>query len=204
MGFYSKHVFPAFYDYVMDRPFLAEQRQQQLSRAVGEVLEIGVGTGLNLPHYPAEVRKITTVEPNPGMNKKLRRRIQACGLEVEQHILSGESLPFAAEHFDTVVSTLTLCSISQVETAMAELFRVLKPGGRLLLLEHGLSPDLKVARRQRRLDPLQRRFADGCTLLLNVQELVNSQPFAKVELDHFYLEQTPRTHGYVARGWAQK
>lgn len=188
----------------MDKPFWAKYRQQQLSSVDGEILEIGVGTGLNLPHYPEHVKRITTADPNPGMNKKLQRRIEQSGIAVDKQIISSEQLPFDEDAFDCVVSTITLCSIPDVEQAMAELFRVLKPGGRILFLEHGLSPDAKVMKWQRRLNPLQRFVGDGCTLTLDVPKLVATQPFSSVEIDNFYLEQTPKTHGYMYRGVAIK
>jgi len=204
MGFYSKSIFPRFYDRLMDKPFWAKHRNEQLASVDGEVLEIGVGTGLNLPHYPPHVRKITTADPNPGMNKRLQRRIDETGIEVDTQIISSESLPFDEATFDCVVSTITLCSIPDVKQAMSELYRVLKPGGRIHFLEHGLSPDAKVAKWQRRLNWLQRRFADGCTLTLEVPELLATQPFSSAVIDNFYMEKTPRTHGYMYRGVAVK
>ncbi len=188
----------------MDKPFWAKHRQQQLADVAGTILEIGVGTGLNLPHYPGHVRSIVTVDPNPGMNKKLQRRVEACGIEVDQRILGSETLPFEDDKFDCIVSTITLCSISDVTVAMAELYRVLKPSGRLLFLEHGISPEANVSNWQRRLNWLQQRFGDGCTLTLDVPKLLATQPFCSVEIDTFYLEQTPKTHGYMYRGVATK
>lgn len=204
MGFYSRVIFPRFYDCVADKPHWAKHRKQQLASAEGEIIEIGVGTGLNLPHYPKHVRKITTADPNPGMNKRLQRRIEETGIEVDKQIISSESLPFDDDSFDCVVSTITLCSIPDVQRAMSELHRVLRSGGRLLFLEHGLSPDEKVGKWQHRLNWFQGKFADGCRLDLDVRGLVASQPFASVEMDNFYMEKTPRTHGYMYRGVAVK
>lgn len=204
MGFYSKVIFPRFYDCLMDKPHWAKYRQAQLASVDGEILEIGVGTGLNLPHYPEHVKRIITADPNPGMNKKLQSRIDETGIEVDKQIISSESLPFDEGAFDCVVSTITLCSIPDARQAMAELFRVLKPGGHILFLEHGVSPDAKVARWQRRLDWFQRLVADGCTLTLNVPELLATQPFSSVEINNFYMEETPKTHGYMYRGVATK
>ena len=102
------------------------------------------------------------------------------------------------------MSTITLCSISNVERAMDELFRVLRPGGSFCLLEHGVSPDATVRKWQKRLNPLQRCFADGCRLDLDVKQLVTTRPFRSVEMDNFYMEKTPRTHGYMYRGTAIK
>ncbi len=204
MGFYSKVVFPRFYDCLVDKPVWSKYRREQLARVDGEILEIGVGTGLNLPHYPDRIRKITTVDPNPGMNKRLQRRIEQSGVRVDKRVLGSEALPFNEDAFDCVVSTITLCSIPDVKQAMSEVFRVLKPGGRLLFLEHGISPDAKVARWQRRLNGFQRFFADGCTLTLDVPRVLSTQPFSHVQIDNFYMEQTPQTHGYMYRGVAMK
>jgi ubiquinone/menaquinone biosynthesis C-methylase UbiE len=204
VGIYSKHIFPRFYDCVADQPFWKKHRKEQLASVDGEILEIGVGTGLNLPYYPPHVRKITTADPNPGMNKRLQRRIDETGIEVDKQIISSEALPFDEAVFDCVVSTITLCSISDVKQAMSELFRVLKPGGRILFLEHGISPDSKVAKWQRRLNWIQRIIGDGCTLTLDVRELLATQPFSSVEIDNFYMEKTPRTHGFMYRGEAVK
>lgn len=204
MGFYSKTIFPAIYDWVIDRPFWAEHREYQLRDVTGEILEIGVGTGLNLPHYPDHVKKIVTVDPNPGMNKRLQRRIDQTGLQVDRRIIGSECLPFEDDTFDSVVSTLTLCSIRSVDAAMSELFRVLKPGGRLFFLEHGLSKEPKVAKWQQRLNGMQRRLGDGCSLTLDMAALIANQPFGSIDVDNFYLESTPKTHGYMYRGVATK
>ena len=204
MGFYARVIFPRFYDCLMDKPFWAKHRREQLASVSGEILEIGVGTGLNLPHYPEHVREIVTAEPNPGMNERLQQRIDQTGIEVEKRVIGSEQLPFDDDSFDCVVSTITLCSIADVKQAMTELFRVLRPRGRLLFLEHGLSPDTKVMKWQRRLNWLQQRVADGCTLTLDVSQVINTQPFSSVEVDNFYMENTPKTHGYMYRGVATK
>lgn len=204
MSFYSKVIFPRFYDCLMDKPFWAKYRVEQLAGVHGDILEIGVGTGLNLPHYPDHVHRIVTVDPNPGMNKKLQHRIDQCRIEVDKRTIGSEKLPFDGGVFDCVVSTITLCSITDVKQATAELFRVLKPCGRLLFLEHGVSPDTKTAKWQHRLNRFQNLFADGCTLTLDVPELLSTQPFSKIEIDNFYMENTPKTHGYMFRGTAIK
>jgi ubiquinone/menaquinone biosynthesis C-methylase UbiE len=188
----------------LDRPFVAEQRRQLLATAGGSVLEIGFGTGLNLPFYSEGVRKITTIEPNAGMNKLAQRRIKQSGIEVDQRVLSGEQLPFGDNTFDCVVSTFTLCSIEKVGHALAEIHRALRPSGRFLFLEHGLSPEPGVQKWQHRLNWLQMRIGDGCRLDRNIKEIVNAQPFSSVDSNEFYLEQMPKTHGYAYRGIAMK
>src|SRR5215469_12806576 len=178
----------------LGQPFIAKHRQDLLSTAGGEILEIGFGTGLNLPHYPNHVRKITVVDPNPGMHRKAESRIAASQIEVDKRIVRSEQLPFADASFDCVVSTFTLCSVEDECRAMSQVYRVLRPGGTFLFLEHGLSPDPDVQRWQRRLNLLQRTFADNCHLDRHISQIIAEQPFENVEVSEFYLEQTPRTH----------
>lgn len=204
MGLYSDVIFPRLCDLLLNRPLVARHRQELLSHAHGNVLEIGFGTGLNLPHYPAQVRRITTVDPNPGMHRLAQRRVKRSKIEVDQRVLSGERLPFEANHFDCGVSTFCLCSIADVGQALGEIYRVLKPGGKFLFLEHGLSPEPSVQKWQRRLNGLEMRLADGCRLDRNIKALVASQPFSSVGVKEFYLEQTPKTHGYLFCGVANK
>jgi ubiquinone/menaquinone biosynthesis C-methylase UbiE len=204
MGFYSRAIVPLLCDFGLDRPFVAKYRRQLLAHASGNTLEIGFGTGLNLPYYSAHVRKLTTVDPNVGMYRRARRRITHAGIEVDQRVLGSERLPFENCTFDCVVSTFTLCSIEDVAQALREVYRVLKAGGRFLFLEHGISPHLKVQKWQHRLNWLQMRLADGCHLDRDIRALVTAQPFASAKIDEFYIEKTPKTHGYMYRGIATK
>jgi ubiquinone/menaquinone biosynthesis C-methylase UbiE len=204
MGFYSQVIVPLLCDFGLDRPFVARHRRELLAQAGGDILELGLGSGLNLPCYPPHVRRITTVEPNGGMYRRARKRIEETGMEVDRRALGGERLPFADGTFNCVVSTFTLCSIADVAQALREVYRVLKVGGRFLFLEHGLSPQAGVRKWQHRLDWLQARLAGGCHLDRYMRALVTAQPFADVKIDEFYLEQTPRTHGYMYRGVATK
>ena len=204
MGFYSQVIFPWLCDFALDQPFVARYRRELLAHAGGTILEIGFGTGLNLPCYPPDVRKLTTVDPNAAMHRRARKRIKQADIEVDRRVLGGERLPFEDGTFDCVVSTFTLCSIEEVAQAVREVYRVLKAGGRFLFLEHGLSPDSNVQKWQHRLNWLQTRLADGCHLNRDMPALVRAQPFASVTTDAFYLEKTPKTHGYLYRGVATK
>jgi ubiquinone/menaquinone biosynthesis C-methylase UbiE len=204
VGFYAQVLFPLLCDFGLDRPFVAKQRRELLVHASGAILEIGFGTGLNLPCYPSHVRKITTVEPNVGTYRRARRRIEQAGIEVDRRLAGSERLPFEDGSFDCVVSTFTLCSIVAVAQALSEVHRVLKAGGKFLFLEHGLSPELNVQKWQHRLNWLQMRLADGCHLDRDVRALVTAQPYTSVTIDEFYLEKTPKTHGYTYRGRATK
>jgi SAM-dependent methyltransferase len=204
VGLYSQVFFPRLCDFLLDHPLVAGYRRELLAKVGGAILEIGFGTGLNLPHYPARVRKITTVDPNAGMQRRAQRRIEQTGIGVDQRVLGGEQLPFNDSTFDCVVSTWTLCSIQRVEQALHEIYRVLKPGGRFLFLEHGLSPEPRVQKWQRRLNWLQMWVGDGCRLDRNVRELVGAEPFSAVEVGEFYMAKMPKTHGYMYRGTATK
>lgn len=204
MGLYSRLIFPRLCDMALSQPFVAKHRHDLLSQADGEILEIGFGTGLNLSYYPKQVRKITVVDPSIGMHRKAEKRIAQSGIDVDHRLISGERLTFDDGTFDCVVSTFTLCSIEDVSRAVGEVYRVLRPGGRFLFLEHGLSPDPKVQKWQHRLNWLQRHLADNCHLDRNMRELISSKPFSSVKLSEFYLEKGPRTHGYVYEGIATK
>jgi len=204
MGFYSRLIFPRLCDWVMRDPKLTRLRKELVADLKGEVLEIGFGTGLNLEHYPEQVVRIAAVDPGIGMGRFARKRIEQSKIKVDQRVRTAEEIPFADQRFDYVVSTWTLCSIPDARRALAEVYRVLKPGGRFVFLEHGKSEDPSVQRWQRRLNWLQRRLADGCRLDLDVKALIAEQPFSVLELDQFLLEQTPRTHGTMYRGMAVK
>ncbi len=204
MGLYSRLIFPRLCDLVMNVPRLQGLRAGALAEVRGEILEIGFGTGLNLPHYPASVRRLTTVDPNPGMGRMALRRVAASGIQVDHRRIGGEAMPFADASFDYAVSTWTLCSIAEVEQALSEIRRVLRPGGRFVLLEHGLSSDPGVARWQRRLNPLEGLVADGCRLDRDIEALVRQAGFADVHLEKFELEGLPRTHGTMYRGAATR
>jgi ubiquinone/menaquinone biosynthesis C-methylase UbiE len=138
------------------------------------------------------------------MHRLAQKRIKQTGIEVDQQVLGGERLPFEDNRFDCAVSTFTLCSIGDVAQALREVYRVLKSGGKFLFLEHGLSPEPGVQKWQRRLNGLQMRLAGGCHLNRDMRSLVSAQPFASVQMDEFYIEKTPKTHGYMYRGTATK
>ncbi len=204
MGLYRRFIFPALCDLALGTEQVSQYRKELLSAAGGEVLEIGSGTGLNLPHYPPGVRRICTADPNPGVHRRARRRAEAAGVTVDHRTIGGEQLPFEACRFDCVVCTFTLCSVADPGRALAEVYRVLRPAGQFLFLEHGLSPDPGVRKWQRRLNGIQGLLGDGCHLDRDVRALVSAVPFGEVRLEEFYAEKTPRTHGYLYRGIATR
>lgn len=203
MGFYNQMILPNLLDWAMSGPVFSRYRQRVLANVEGEVLEIGFGTGLNLSYYPHHIEKVTTADPNPGMNRLAQKRIEASEINVENRILGGENLPMADGTFDSVVSTWTLCSIAPVEKALQEIYRVLKPGGKFFFVEHGLSDKPEVQVWQNRLTPLQKMIADGCHLNRNIQRLIEQQ-FDSVALEKFDIEEFPKVGSYTYLGVATK
>ncbi len=204
MNIYSQLIFPNLIDRVMSGQSFNDYRQAVLADATGEVLEIGFGTGLNLAYYPRNaVQKITTVDVNMGMNKLARERIASSQIPVELQTLNGENLPMADNTFDTVVSTWTLCSIKQVDRAISEVYRVLKPGGKFLFIEHGLSNEPNIQTWQHRLTPIQKIIGEGCHLDRDIQHSI-SQVFDRVDIRQFYAPNTPKIGGYFYQGMAIK
>ncbi|MEM9236494.1 MAG: methyltransferase domain-containing protein [Verrucomicrobiota bacterium] len=202
MGLYADRIFPACYDWLMGMGKLDRRRSGALKPVRGEILEIGIGTGRNLDHYPTPVDQLTGIDPNPGMLRQLAGRSRDHRIKVDCHRASADALPFADSSFDTVVSTHTLCSLPDRAGALAEIRRVLRPDGRLVFLEHGLSPDDAVAQWQRRLNGIQRRFAVGCLLDVPVEEEIQQAGFDFEHLHKGYQEGESRTHGYLYEGVA--
>lgn len=205
VGLYSRFIFPSVLDHAMRRRPVERQRPIALAGVRGEVLEIGFGTGLNLPHYPKGVTRLVALEPNARVSRRARARIEAAEFDVELAGLRGDrDLPFDAGRFDDAVSTWTLCTIPDVAHALAEVGRVLKPGGRLFFVEHGLAPDPAVRRWQHRLNPLSRFLGDGCNLDRDIAALLGASPLEVEQCETFYLPDTPRVGGYTYRGRAVK
>ena len=204
MGFYSEVLFPWGMNLTMSGEEFQKQRFAVLQSVDGKILEIGFGSGLNLPHYPHSVKQLVTVDPNPGMGRYTARQIERSDIDVNRQVLSSESLPMQDESFDTVVSTWTLCSIENIEKALDEVKRVLKPGGCFIFLEHGLSPDKKVSRWQHRLNGIQKLVGDGCHLNRDMRQLISDTGFSELKVENFYFPKVPRFMGYMYRGIAKK
>lgn len=204
MGLYSKHVFPKLLGFIMSSGQMKRLRNRVLSDVKGDVFEIGFGTGLNLPHYPAYIKSLTTADINPGMHSHAQQNVARSHIDVDYHIADGQALPFDEDRFDSVVCTWTLCSIPNAGKALGELYRILKPGGRLYFVEHGLADDPKVQKWQHRLTPIQKKIGDGCHLNRNIRTLLEAQPFSLLELENFYIPNAPKVAGYMYRGIAEK
>lgn len=202
MGLYARYIFPRIMHWSMSRPGLAEERRIALAGVSGDVLEIGFGSGLNLPYYPTDVRKLTAVDANTGTLALASRQLEQSAIEVEHFVLSSERLPMADASFDSVVSTFTLCSIADVASALREVRRVLRPGGRYFFLEHGLSSEPNVARWQHRCSPVTRWLGEGCHLDRPIRRLVEAAGFQVVQCDEHELPSMGKLGGYLYRGVA--
>ena len=203
MGLYSNYLFPVLLDWLLDSPGFGKYRRRALEPASGEVLEIGFGTGLNLPYYPPAVKRLVVIDSETPLPGRVRRRIEAAQLPVEvMRVDAQRPLPFKDHSFDTIVTTLTLCSIEDVSAALTEMRRVLKPEGRYLFFEHGRSDDERVARLQDRLNPVQRVIACGCNLNRPIDRLIRESGFELQILDRFILPKTTRILADMYRGVA--
>ena len=204
MGYWSNSIFPRFLDWAArDNDELKTLRTRAVASAQGRILELGFGTGLNLPHYPPSVKAIVAVDPNPGMAAIALRRMNDLGMAVTHHQISAESLPFDAGSFDSVVSTLTLCSIPDVCAALSEVRRVLRPGGQFLFFEHGRHPDPGVSKWQDRLNPLWKRVFDGCQINRDVPQLIRNAGLSLTTIEHPTMRM-PRVAAYASLGRAER
>lgn len=203
MGLYEDTVFPWAAEFVMADPRVEALRRELLVHARGRVLEIGMGSGLNLACYPPAVERVVGIDPNPGMNRRASARARHASFPVEVRALAGESLPIDDGSFDTVVCTFVLCTIDDVAAALGEMRRALAPGGRLLVLEHGLHHEPSVQRWQRRLNPIQQAVACGCRLDRDIDGLVERAGFTFDWLDRRQVAGVPGTHGALYIGHAR-
>ena len=178
MAFYEDRVLPHLIDLACSTKPARKQREKIVHLAEGDVLEIGFGSGLNLPYFDrSKVRKIFGLEPSEGMRRKAQPNVDASGLDVEFIDLPGEEIPLESKSVDTVLITFTLCSIDAAEAALEGMRRVLKPGGSLLFCEHGAAPDAGVRRWQNRLNPAWKRVSGGCNMNRDIPRLIESSGF---------------------------
>jgi len=197
-GLYERWVLPRLLDLAMRQPPITRQREKVVPRARGRVLEVGIGSGLNLAHYDrGRVEKLWALDPSPELTRVARRRAVLAGVEVDFVGLDGACIPLESGSVDTVLTTYTLCTIPDVAIALEEMRRVLRPDGRLIFAEHGRAPDAEVVRWQDRLNPLWKRLAGGCHLNRAVPELIGSAGFRLEGVETLYLPgPRPMTYNY--------
>lgn len=202
MNLYDQHVLPHLIDFACGMGAVMKTRAQIVPQAEGRVLEIGIGSGLNLSFYdPTKVSVIVGVDPSAAMQKLAQQRAAEISIPVEMIALELGQIQAADASFDSIVCTFTLCTIPDAGAALQEMRRVLKPGGKLLFSEHGLAPDLPVVRWQHRLTPLWKPFSGGCHLNRDIPALIRAGGFSIGQLDSSYLK-GPRPMTWVFRGWA--
>jgi ubiquinone/menaquinone biosynthesis C-methylase UbiE len=201
VGFYEDQVLPRFIDVALGTKRLGRLRERVAAQLDGEVLEIGFGSGRNVPFYPSTVTRVRAVDPATVGRKLAAKRVAASTVPVEYVGLDGEDLPLDDGSVDHVLTTWTLCTIPDVARALDEVSRVLRPGGSLHFLEHGRSPNAKVVRWQDRMTPLQRRLAGGCHLNRPNDRLLAESPLEVARLENYYLP-GPKALGYMYEGVA--
>jgi len=203
MGWYERQILPRIVDLSLRSADFGRIRAKVAADLDGEVLEIGFGSGLNVPHYPATLTRVLAIDPATTGRKLAAQRIARCAVPIEFAGLDAGALPADDGSVDHVLSTWTLCTVPEPSLALAEIRRVLRPGGSLHFAEHGLSPDEKVARFQHKFTPVQRRVFGGCHLDRPIDQLVTDAGFDLAKLDTYYMP-GPRWVGYTFEGVASR
>ncbi|HUY43309.1 MAG TPA: class I SAM-dependent methyltransferase [Acidimicrobiales bacterium] len=203
MGLYQRAVAPRVINWMCARSFFSKGRARVCEGLAGTVVEVGFGAGNNIPFYPAAVSRVYAVEPSAVSNRQAAKRARKSTVAIEHVGLDGQSLALDDASCDAALVTFALCTIRDAAAALDELHRVLRPGATLHFLEHGLAPDPKVAKWQRRLDPLEVKLADGCHLTRDPVAMITRAGFRVVVLDQRYAA-GPKPWGYLSLGVAER
>ncbi len=197
MGFYDRHILPHFINCACGSKPIMKQREKVVPRASGTVLEIGIGTGLNLPYYdPSKVERLIGLDPSEASWELAGKRAANLDFDVDFIGLPGEEIPLDNASVDTVLVTFALCTIPDPVTALGQMARVLRPGGTLIFCEHGKAPDADVCRWQDRINPWWKKIAGGCNLNRDIPALLQDGGFTVHDMETLYLPSTPRFAGY--------
>ncbi|MGB1244174.1 MAG: class I SAM-dependent methyltransferase [Porticoccaceae bacterium] len=203
MGFYDKYILPHFLNCACGSKPVKYQREKVVPMAEGLVLEVGIGSGLNIPFYDAaKVDRILGLDPSEELNRMALKVAEQKGIPVDFILGGAEDMPLPDNHVDTVLVTFTMCTIPEVAAANKEMLRVLKPGGKMIFCEHGLAPDVKVSKWQSRLDPVWGKIAGGCHLNRDIPRLIKNAGFEIKTMEQMYLPSTPKFAGYNYWGTA--
>jgi len=203
MSFYEDRILPPIIDCACSMGQLMKLRSQVVPHARGRVLEVGMGSALNLEFYnPDQVEMVYGLEPSGGMRRKAQPNLARSPVKVEWLDLPGEKIPLEDHSVDTVLLTFTLCTIPDWHAALQQMKRVLKPGGELLFLEHGESPHDSTRKWQHRVTPGWKKLAGGCHLNRNIADLIRQAGFEILELENLYIPKAPKIAGYIYKGRA--
>ncbi|NIB43360.1 class I SAM-dependent methyltransferase [Pseudomaricurvus alkylphenolicus] len=203
MSFYDDKILPHMINLACGTKPILKQRQKVVPQAEGRILEIGMGSGINIPYYnPEKVEKVWGLEPSDGMREKARERVAAAPFELEWLGLPGEEIPLDDDSADTIVLTYTLCTIPDWRAAVKQMRRVLKPGGKLLFSEHGRAPDEAVRKWQNRINPLWMKMAGGCHLNRDIPKFLREGGFKLRDMETLYVPSTPKVAGFTYWGYA--
>ena len=205
MGLYNKYILPKFINCACGSKPIDYQRGKLVPYAKGIVLDIGIGSGLNIPFYnKSNINHLYGLDPSPELLEIAMKVAKTHELDIEFLECGAESIPLADDSIDTIVITYTMCTIPDISLSNAEMFRVLKPNGKLLFCEHGLAPYKRVAKWQKIINPVWNKIAGGCNLNRDIPKLIQSSGLKISEIEEMYLPSTPKFAGYNYWGIAEK
>jgi|TARA_B100001094_G_C17940859_1_gene675522 ubiquinone/menaquinone biosynthesis C-methylase UbiE len=203
MSLYEKYVLPKFLNCACGSKPISYQRKKVVPMAEGKVLEIGIGSGLNLPFYDkSKLDELWGLDPSEGLSEMAKQVADEEAMEVNFISAGAEEIPLPDNHFDSVLVTYTMCTIPEVDRANKEIQRVLKSNGKMIFCEHGLAPDKNIKKWQNRINPFWKKLAGGCNINRNIPSVIQESGFDIIDLEEMYLPSTPKIAGYNYWGYA--